>query len=368
MFSYAVRRKLVLPLIGVNTIIAFKKTKSEAAKRPHVCIVEAAGGGDKATTDTGNRFDSILLKKALLESNKVDVSIVAWTSLMQDVYDIYIYRVNPGDKYNEDFDAGQCHAFLILAKSSGKVVIPDQALLSILGHKKLLVDIKDSCLGVPDTRLLSSLEEVAGDLILIGNQPRVYKIDYGSQGFGVWVVFAERVLGDCAGYSYRCVPTNHIQQPLMTASAMEAARYMFTKDCLVVSQQFMPSIKEKGEVRVVLTGTRPVEIVTKIPQNGSLSAALLSGAVYTVFQPEEVPTSVADALPCVQQFIPELCKAVGIEETDLPFLWTVDMIRDEQGALRLSEVNCTCVGFSKQPHLAALVAEHIISSIPVGAV
>ena len=64
---------------------------------------------------------------------------------------------------------------------------------------------------------------------------------------------------------------------LVTPGPPPSARPLPGEDGLVVDQHFLPRITE-GEVRVLMIGSKPAQVVHKRPADGAYSATLFSGA------------------------------------------------------------------------------------------
>jgi glutathione synthase/RimK-type ligase-like ATP-grasp enzyme len=257
-----------------------------------------------------------------------------------------------------------------------------------MGAKDALYKIRHLKCGLLDTEVYYTPDDFrAGFRKTIAFRPRVIKQNRGSMGEGVWICKLKDESKYCSKYGDAIVDLdeelvlveandNHIEYHSVgefmefclngrseksgkwksqgRGKYLEGGREV---GAMLVDQRFLPRIVE-GEVRCNLVGSKLVELVHKKPQDGCYSATLLSGAQYTVHSPEDPKfTNLVQAL---QEDLPKIMNAVGLEEHPLPLLWSVDYIfgeKDSQGndTFHVGEFNSTCVGITKQPKLCELV-------------
>ena len=130
---------------------------------------------------------------------------------------------------------------------------------------------------------------------------------------------------------------------------------------MLVDQRFLPRIVE-GEVRCLMIGDQLVSLVHKVPQAGSLSATLQSGAHYTNYAPDD--PKFAKLVQSFRDDLPHIMQCFGLAKDPLPLLWTADFIfGDDDDTFYVGEFNCSCVGITKQLELASLVAETVVKSV-----
>jgi hypothetical protein len=116
----------------------------------------------------------------------------------------------------------------------------------------------------------------------------------------------------------------------------------------LVDQRLLPRISE-GEVRMLMVGPNLQMMVHKKPEGGGLSA-VGGNSAYTFYKPGDPHLAELEE-KFVKHDIPQLKKALEIENDPLPILWTGDFIpADAEGGKTqyiLGEFNCSCVGISK---------------------
>ena len=165
--------------------------------------------------------------------------------------------------------------------------------------------------GLADTLAYYDVESWRDSLPkTLAQGPRVVKQNRGSQGEGIWIVRLP------AGNEslYRKSQRLPLDTPLELTEAVDNHKeYMTLGEFLkfaeryleggaeqggqLIDQAFMPRISE-GEVRVLMIGDTPVEILHKKPKEGGVSATLKSGAVYTKFAPNARCASPPGARVC----------------------------------------------------------------------
>jgi hypothetical protein len=141
-------------------------------------------------------------------------------------------------------------------------------------------------------------------------------------------------------------------------------RYLTDKEGMMIDMPYLPRIKE-GEIRLLMVGEKPVFAIHKKPKkdNEAFSATLFSGAEYTYSKPENWKPLVE----VFQKNLPLIFEKLG--NVKVPLLWTADFILDDDENQNdkyvLSEVNCSCVGFSTQLDLGIqdLIAEEAVERV-----
>jgi hypothetical protein len=129
---------------------------------------------------------------------------------------------------------------------------------------------------------------------------------------------------------------------------------------MIVDQRFLPRIIE-GEVRCLMFGSKLVSLVHKVPQAGTLSATLQSGANYTNYEPDD--PKFAKLVEKFHADLPKIMDCFGLSNEPLPLLWTADFIFGEDDeTYYIGEFNCSCVGITQQLELAPVVAETVLQS------
>lgn len=129
---------------------------------------------------------------------------------------------------------------------------------------------------------------------------------------------------------------------------------------MLVDQRFLPRIVE-GEVRCLMIGPNLVSLVHKVPQKGTLSATLQSGAQYTTYEPNDPKFAILVA--SFLQDLPRIMECFGQQDEPLPLLWTADFIfGDDDTTFYIGEFNCSCVGVTQQLDLASVVARTVVET------
>lgn len=133
---------------------------------------------------------------------------------------------------------------------------------------------------------------------------------------------------------------------------------------MLVDQRFLPRIVE-GEVRCLMVGDKLVSLVHKVPQAGTLSATLQSGAKYSSYEPDD--PKFAKLVGHFFSDLPKIMNCFGLSNEPLPLLWTADFIFGDQvdgqdETFYIGEFNCSCVGITQQLELAPVVAKTVIET------
>jgi len=350
-----------------------------------IIVIGARGGDDKAP-GMEHRKDTIPICNSLIEqgwwAQPVFYSDTAADLLLAyaaEGVDGYISRVNP-DVY-EDLTVSKYDKLLeTLHETYGLAAMAHPKLIQKFGAKDALAKIAPLRTGLADTLAYYDVESWRDSLPKTLSQgPRVVKQNRGSQGEGIWIVRLP------AGNEslYRKSQRLPLDTPLDLTEAVDNHKeYMTLGEFLkfaeryleggaeqggqLIDQAFMPRISE-GEVRVLMIGDTPVEILHKKPKEGGVSATLKSGAVYTKFAPN---ASAFERLmhSFVDRDLHNLLPVLGMAEQPLPLLWTADFILgapkppwiDGQDYYFIGELNCACVGITTQLHLTPIVAQQAI--------
>ena len=108
--------------------------------------------------------------------------------------------------------------------------------------------------------------------------------------------------------------------------AVVAASYLdggLELGAMIVDQRFLPSIVE-GEVHCNMIGDQLVTLVHKIPQEGSVSATLQSGAVYHMYTPQD--PEFASLLLALSNNLPLIMESLNLGDEPLLLLWTISFL------------------------------------------
>ena len=366
-----------------------------------LCIVEVRGGTDKGPD--GHRRDSIPIANAVIDcgaacevvyySDNTETLLKKYLDTMHGI----IVRVNPAEYAG--VTRSRLEALLMAQKQRGAVVMSTPDVQRSMGAKDALCRISKLRCGLEDTLAYYSAEELdAGFRMSMAFQPRVVKQNRGSQGEGIWVCKLKDESAYCKNFGDRICGLdemlvlveacdNHVEEHTVgeflefcvngrTAKSGKwtsrgKGKYLTGgkgSGGQMVDQRFMPRIAE-GEVRCLMVGPNLVELVHKKPKQGSISATLKSGAVYTKY-PKDAP----EFAPLVSAFNTDravIMQALGVSGSPLPLVWTADFIfgpKDAEGndTFVVGEFNCSCVGITRQLDLAGKVGRTAVNAVLSG--
>merc|ERR1712070_561422 len=279
-------------------------------------------------------------------------------------YDGVIVRINPGQLSQTGVRPGAQMMFdklMMEVVASGCPVWSSPAVQCQLGAKDALVCIKDLSCGLPDTLAYYTPEELkVGFKKSCAFQPRVIKQNRGSAGEGIWLCwlqdkpycknYGDALLKDSDKIKLMEMNDNHVEYHTV-GEFIEFCVNGPTKKAggQLVDQRLLPRIVE-GEVRMLMVKDTLFQIIHKKPTEGGMSAV---GGIssYTFYEPND-PKYADLKKKFVDTDIPQLLKALGLEDQPLPLLWTGDFIPldgEEPGSTEyvVGEFNCSCVGISK---------------------
>ena len=340
-----------------------------------IVIFEVEGGTDKSIN--GLRKDTMPIIKALKKRgwaceviyfrDEWKDEIITYTSTK---YSAFISRINPGNLvlgekiYFETLR--ELHKLGLIALSH-----PDEMLN--LGSKDLLVKLAGSPLVPTDTFAYYSIQDFKKNFpITLSKGIRVLKQNRGSTGVGIWKV--ELFVSDNLKLNQtisinrlvKCTEAiNNITKVFTLDHFMKLCeKYILGENGLLIDLPYLFRIKE-GELRILMVGEKPIHVVRKKPSNfeEAFSATLFSGATYSYHDPSDFKNLIAffqDSLPKIKEVL---------KSDNIPLIWTADFIlsNDSDGydSYILSEVNCTCVGFSSllESGIQDLIAIEAISRI-----
>ena len=366
-----------------------------------LCIVEVRGGTDKGSD--GHRRDSIPIANAVIDcgaacevvyySDNTEALLKKYLDTMHGI----IVRVNPAEYAG--VTRSRLEALLMAQKKRGAVVMSTPDVQRSMGAKDALCRISGLRCGLVDTLAYYSAEELdAGFRMSMAFQPRVVKQNRGSQGEGIWICklkdestycknFGDRVCGLDEMLVLVEACDNHVEEHTVgeflefcvngrTAKSGEwtsrgKGKYLAggrASGGQMVDQRFMPRIVE-GEVRCLMVGPNLVELVHKKPKEGTMSATLGSGAVYTKY-PKDAP-EFASLVSAFSADRAAIMQALGVAGSPLPLVWTADFIfgpKDAEGndTFVVGEFNCSCVGITRQLDLAGIVGRTAVDAVISG--
>lgn len=336
-----------------------------------VIFFEVPGGTDKWLN--GYRKDTMPMVDALKKRGQ-DAEVIFFDIEKRDeIFNYvkenavaYVSRINPGNLKHE----AEYFEMLRELCELGVIGMPHPDAMIGYGAKDALVKLRHTTLVPEDTYAYYTIEEFKDTFpkSLVNNE-RVLKQNRGSTGEGIWRVqlvdaLAEDVTAVPLDAKIKCTEAkdNHVEYHELGAFMDFCEQYIVGANGMLVDMPFLSRIKE-GEIRLLMLRDKPVNVVHKKPAEDAdaFSATLFSGAKYRYDAPEDWATLVHGFLGQ----LPEITSLLG--GYDLPLIWTADFILDTDEAGNdtyiLGEMNCSCVGFTSELHLAENVTEEIIACI-----
>ena len=255
---------------------------------------------------------------------------------------------------------------------------------SKLGVKDAFVKIKHMKSGLIDTEVYYEPEYFKrGFRKSIAFQPRVIKQNRGSQGEGVWIcklkdesaynktygeaivsLDTELVLIEASDNYVEYHTVEEFLEWCINGRSDLSGNWTSSGDgkyfdggiqagAMLVDQRFLPRIVE-GEFRCLVVGSELIELVHKKPKEGSVSATLHSGAIYTKYPPQDLKfKSLVDNF---RTDVPHFMEAFGF--SNQPLVWTADYIfGDGEDQFHIGEINCSCVGITQQLDKVDVIAK-----------
>lgn len=391
---------VVTPVAGYNPFVSVERPAK------FVPVLEARGGSDKDPSN-GHRRDTLPIANAIAHTHGAKSVVIqvldeevegfraietnaAIKRFLETMAHGVIVRINPGTL--STVSQKKCDDMLRGLSNNGIVILTHPDVATNLGAKDALVKIKRLKCGLEDTEVYyDSKTFEKGFRKSIAFQPRVIKQNRGSQGEGIWIVKLKDETAYCSTYGERSASLdtelvlveaydNHIEHHTVgefiefcingrTSISGEwestgAGHYFdggLEAGSMMVDQRFLPRIVE-GEVRCLFVGRELVEIIHKKPASGGLSATLASGAIYTKYKPDD--EKFARLVKQMHEDLPRIMECFGMSHCPLPLLWTADYIYgDTDDDLYVGEINCSCVGITKQLHLSHNVAKVVLKDV-----
>ncbi|OCS84725.1 Cj0069 family protein [Caryophanon tenue] len=336
-----------------------------------VIFFEVRGGSDKGPD--GFRPDTRPMIDALQKRGQAAEVLFFDEAFIDEIYAYtvahavaYVSRINPGNLQNEALYM----AMLEKLSEQGIVGLSHPRTMKTYGDKEALVTLRHTPLVPTDTFLYTDAESFTHFLpTTLAVQDRVVKKNRGSTGEGVWRIQLEdtslrqQTLIPLHARIH-CTEAKDNQTTTMTLQAFieQCTEQLYIQEASLIDMPYLPRVTE-GELRVIMLNDKPLQIVKKEPAvQDAFSTTLFSGARYTYHEPNAYPALIQhllDALPTMRTLL----------GYTLPFLWTADFILhttpQQQTTYILSELNCSCVGFTSHLELAQPIAEAIIETISV---
>lgn len=404
-FTDAEKAMLMSVTTPIDNYVHFTKTDSH-----YVPLLEARGGSDKDPV-TGHRRDSVPIASKIAAQSQCASGVLHYLEdagddaqaeearrinalmrqfLLQTATGVVV-RVNPGTL--SAATQSSLDTFLTELADAGIQVMTAPRAVRQMGAKDSLVKIRNLRCGLPDTYVFYDADSfIEGFCKSIAFRPRVIKQNRGSQGEGIWIVklkdepycqeFGERSASLDTELELVEANDNHVEyhtvgeflEFCINGRTDKSGEWQSTGNgryleggveagAMLVDQRFLPRIVE-GEVRCNMIGSTLVNLVHKVPQAGALSCTLQSGADYTSYDPDH--PKFAKLVEAFYEDLPKIMAAFDMAGEPLPLLWTADFIFDTApdgtDVFYVGEFNCSCVGITKDLHLAEQVAQTAVAT------
>jgi hypothetical protein len=334
---------------------------------------QEGGGSDKISS--GHRYDSIPIANGFIKAG-ASCQLINYTPAEHDKFfevvkqfDAIIVRCNPGQIKASGGDQAAFDASMMKVSESIPVW-PTADVMSKMGAKDALCQIKDMDLGLPDTLGYYSPDDIkAGFRKTIAFQPRVVKQNRGSSGEGIWIIklksneYCEHYGDKWADDSEMLVLTeandSHVEEHTVgeflewcingrtdasgTWTSKGVGKYFeggVEAGGQMVDQRFLPRIDE-GEARFMMISTELYKIEHYVYVGG------VGGETKTTIYPPDAPEYAAIKAK-LEGDVPTIMKKLGLSMDNLPLLWAADLIPvdDHASPLVVGEFNCSCLGIA----------------------
>jgi hypothetical protein len=284
-------------------------------------------------------------------------------------FDAIVVRCNPGQITAAGGDQTKFDADM-QALSKSIPVWPTADVMTLMGAKDALCQIKDMDFGLPDTLGYDGPEDMkAGFQKTIAFQPRVVKQNRGSAGEGIWIIklksedycanFGDTEVGDDEVLILKEANDNHVEEHTVAefiefctngrtdksgtwTSQGTGKYYEGGKEAggQMVDQRFLADI-ENGEARFFMLGMELYNIEHYKYIGG------VGGETVTTVYPADAPEYAATREK-LEKETPDYLKALGLDMSQLPLLWAADFIpiSGHKHPLILGEFNCSCLGIT----------------------
>jgi glutathione synthase/RimK-type ligase-like ATP-grasp enzyme len=267
---------------------------------------------------------------------------------IKNTSDAYMARITPGI-----LPQGEDIYFDVLNKLDKDNIIglPNSQAMLGYGTKEILYSLKETEFGLKDTYLYSNFTQMCSHFptsLNISNK-RIIKINKGAMGCGIWLVEKINDTGKETNTNYHIKCTEAKDSSVYYTTINEFITkywdYFLQPENKIINTEFIPDIRQNGEVRITMINDKPYCILHKTlaKDKDTFSATLASGASTKIYDIEDEKWQ--SLLNHFQSFIPTLKKSCNME--DLPFLWAIDFIKNHENRYIISEINASCVGINK---------------------
>merc|ERR1712176_237849 len=293
-------------------------------------------------------------------------------------FDAVKVRCNPGQIKANGGDQNKFDDAMRAIKKAGIPVWPSPDVMTYMGAKDALTNIKDMTIGLSDTGTYYTEQELRdGFFKTMKFQRRVMKQNRGSSGEGIWIISLKS--GEyCANFRDDTVKDddvlvlmeandNHVEEHTVAefiewcvngrsdkSGAWESkgtGKYLeggVEAGGQMVDQRFCPRIDE-GEARFVMIGKKLFRVEHYVYIGG------VGGETKTTIYPasaDDFPDTAELPLKTIQTKLEaeleDYVKALGLSEKDIPLLWAADFIPVDRHktAMVIGEFNCSCLGLA----------------------
>jgi len=308
-------------LIKVSTDSDGLKSQPAAPKKRTVLVQiyideHEFGGTDKSCN--GHRYDSIPFANGIINAG-MSCHLIHYVHQYHDLFfkvmenfDAIKVRCNPGQIKDNGGDQNKFDDSMRAIKKMGIPAWPSPDVMTYMGAKDALTNIKDMSIGLSDTGTYYSEEDLkAGFFKTMKFQRRVMKQNRGSSGEGIWIIslksgeycsnFGEATVSEDDMLILLEANDNHVEEHTVkefvewcvngrsdksgTWTSKGTGKYLEGgKEAggQLVDQRFCGRILE-GELRFNMVNDVCLGVIHKVPAPGGMSAVGGTGSVYTFY-------------------------------------------------------------------------------------
>jgi hypothetical protein len=255
------------------------------------------------------------------------------------------------DPITDGRDRSQLDPMLRDVARRGVVVSAHPDVILEMGTKEVLYVTRHMGWGT-DTRLYSSFAEFRDALpeVVAEGRPRVLKQYRGNGGNGVWKV--EAVPGTCDRVRARHALRGSVEEEIDLGDFVQRCARFFDGDGRIIDQAYQPRLVD-GIVRCYFVrdrvegfGEQLINALFPAPPGAAPSDAPQPGP--RLYYPPTRPDFQRLKRLAEAEWVPELCRTVGVDSADLPFIWDADFMYGPKTATGddtyvLCEINVSAV-------------------------
>ena len=253
--------------------------------------------------------------------------------------DAVLVWVNP---LHQDSNRRILDAMLRELANTGVYVSTHPDMILKLGTKDVLYQTQNMSWGC-ETHRYNSMQELQMQLPQhLKTGPRVLKQYRGNDGIGIWKVQAHPT--NAGLVRVRHAPRANLEQDMTFSAFYEILEPYFANNGRIIGQTYQQRITE-GMIRCYLVQDKVVgfghqEINALYPVPFGEVARVPTQRLY--FDENQIEFQVIRQ-PMEAEWLPELCKILGIQAADLPMIWDADFLFGDQDSFVLCEINVSCV-------------------------